>query len=311
MTANKIITALAILSLSLNSGLTFSAEKLAGKTNDKCRTNRSDVYDPSVLLLSGPNKGKCLDTSKLRSIIVLNKGQKTGKVTVANFFHKNKFWIATLKPRNVEKMIFQIENFKAIVPAAHTQIRIVMNEGSEIQLTSQTPNADGSHDKDSVRQIVFSVEAIMPPGLEYGLIEGARNHFGLAYRFVSMDQRFNDMIKKDHHKVRQYVLNLSEEEKTNVMNNMLKISDENQYQRFYHTTARSCTTEAFEVLDKAKNYSFIRKVQKRTGSLLFADIYPPEAAWGLSLRGLTNKDLRIADLADDYTLINELESSKD
>ena len=299
---------MAFLLLTVNPTFVWASEKVAGIKDAKCATDANDPFDPAVMLARGPNKGECLDTSELRSIVLLNESTD-GIVTVANFYHAKKFWNAVIDPKKVEKIIFQIENFQAIVPAAHTQLRIVMEKGSEVQLTSQTEK-NGLVETTKLREIIFSVEAVKPTnGEQYGLVTGAEQHFGLAYRLASMKGKFQSMILTDHHTVRQYNLKLSAEEKEKVVRNALTLGGNSDYKKFYHTLVRSCTTEAFKVLDQAKNYSFLRELEKHSGSILLADVYPPEASWGLALRGLLlpNGESRMPNLDLDTELIQELD----
>jgi hypothetical protein len=312
---NKTII-LASISLSLISAAASASS--ATFLESHCVLNPSDPFDWGWTLAGGPNAGKCLDTTQERSIYVISDGvaesfgfhPEPGLIYFANFAHDGKFWIAQLDPQGVDEAIFQIENFPAIVPAAHTEMRFKMKPGHNVQLIEQD---NRGRQRRNIRDFVFSIEAVTPnDGESYGLITGEENHFALAYRFVSMADRFKDMVTIDHHKTRQLLLNLTDAEKTALLVNAVETSENGQITSYYSTLFKSCTTELFQLIDQTVPYDFGERVKIFLGSLILDQIDPPEAGIGLSARDLLkpNGQSKLADLDKDQDWLNELAREK-
>lgn len=284
----------------------------------KCIQDPNDPFDPAVMMAGGPNQGLCILTTSGRSIElvsaeVIAKNQLNapeGWSVFANFQHDGKFWYASLDPKGSEAVIFQIEAFPAIVPAAHTQLRVKMKAGHEVELVEQAPLPGVSPQRKKLAEIVFSDESVFThPGESFDIITGLESKYAIAYRVKSMADSFDFMITKQNHQVRQYELNISDDDRTNIVRNAIAMSSDLGMHEYYNTLLRSCTTEIFHLLDRSLHYNFFEDLGLLAGSLVLDQTYPPESDLGLALRGLlkSNDGSRLPDAGQDQQLISELQ----
>lgn len=295
------------------------------QVDSKCATPAnsagiSDPFDPSLSFASGPNEGKCVNTSERRSATPLTKVEQAyyrisvpkGSLSFANFSHQHRHYIAVVDPKGIEDVIYHIEYFPAVVPAAHNQIRIKMKPGSEVLLYSQELNARGRPLSvgvvDKLREIVFSAEAIGPAGEDYDLVQGLKNHFVQTYRFVSMADKFEWMVTRQHHQVRQLSLNMTPEQKADFLKKALALSAEEKMSAPYNTLFNSCVTQAFKVLDMTIHYNTVQSIGVGVGAVLLDQTNPVEAVAGLTVRGLVKTDgsSELPELDKDQELLQEL-----
>lgn len=240
----------------------------------------ADVVDPyaEAYMPAGPHKGKRLDTSIRRSILLADT--KPEEIGFYNFFHEGKFWYARVPDNAVEEVIFQVEYFPAIVPAAHTQLRFRFKEGRELVLSPQ-----GTADLPKVakiRDLVFSGEATFAADQpqKYDLVKGMFNHFALSLRVLSLQAKAAQMVTERGHQVRQILVKLSDAEKQRVFRDALKRSHAAGMSRMYNTVLKSCTTEVFDLLDDNVHYALFNRL------FAFLDRIPTNSYWYLWLRGL-------------------------
>lgn len=64
--------------------------------SENCVNFKSDPYDPGAVMLSGPFKGQCMDTSSKRAAYVLR--QSPFEIVIANFYHNQNFGSHTFQP---------------------------------------------------------------------------------------------------------------------------------------------------------------------------------------------------------------------
>lgn len=241
----------------------------------------ADVLDPysDAVMPAGPFKGQRLDTSIRRSILMART--EPGTIGFYNFFHEGKFWYASVPEDAVEDVIFQVEYFPAIVPAAHTQLRFRLKEGKELTLI---PQATADLPKVAkIRDVIFSGEATFVAGSnqQYDLVKGLFNHFALSLRVMSLSAKAAQMVTERKHTVRQILVKLTEPEKQRVFRDALKRSHAAGMNRMYNTLAKSCTTEVFDLLDDNVHYKLFNQI------FAFLDRIPTNAYLYLKLRGLT------------------------
>ena len=249
--------------------------------SELCAYDPTDEYEPRARFTKGPWVGECLDTEKRRPVMVLQSPEaKDPTLALANVFHDQGYWFAHIPTDAVANVYFQLEYFPAIVPAGHTQIRIefskpVMlhghshwNRGKEVQIYN----------------LVISAEAVPRIGQSYDLIKGLQNHFGLALRVTSLAARYESMIvEKDHH-VEQWVLNLTQEEKAELLTFYAYESEALGLEETYHTLFRNCTTELIRNIDGVVQYTIGENIKKFL--MKGTEFYPNIIRGALIARGL-------------------------
>lgn len=223
-----------------------------------CIFNPNDPFETDARMPAGPFQGQCLNSNQQRSVKILTEteaepyGPIPGWLMVANVSHQRKFWVAKIPPNPVEDVIFHIEYFPAVVPAAHTQLRFHLKPGSEIILVPQA--TDEPPQEVHLSEIVYSVEAVTTPGTSYDVVAGIRDYFGLAYRLVSLEDRVQLMILEKQHRVEQLKLIMSPEHKQKILENAIFVSDQAGLQFMYNSFTRNCTNELFKIIDKSIDY---------------------------------------------------------
>ena len=264
---------------------------LARAYSASCLLDPSDRYDPRAEIPSGPFKGRCLDTRELRSLRVVSRGEaearglaaRPGLLYLANVRHADRFWLAAVDPGAVEAAIVQIEFFPAIVPAAHTQLRFRFAPGRQPVLVPQRGGAP--KDRVRLRDLVYSVEAVPVMGGDpYDLVKGMEDHFGTAYRMVSLSDRYRRMVVTDHHRVIQLRLKLTPRERRELFVHAVRLGDRSGMKLMYHTLGRNCTTELVRVIDQTVAYSPWRSAVKN--ATFFMCSIPTELPHTLRIRGL-------------------------
>src|SRR5262245_61129481 len=97
----------------------------------QCSLDPADPFEPRAAMPRGPFAGRCLDTSEERSIRILSPAEAAPygltpdsdrAFVIANVRHAGRYWVAQIDPSAAEDVVFQVEYFPAIVPAAHTQL---------------------------------------------------------------------------------------------------------------------------------------------------------------------------------------------
>ena len=86
----------------------------------------------------------------------------------------------------------------------------------------------------------------------------------------------------------QWILDLEEEEKQELVKTYITISSEMSLQHSYHTLFRNCTTEIIEILDMVVHYTWGEQVKKFLVKV--TEIYPNIVRAALISRGLLPLD---------------------
>lgn len=230
--------------------------------NANCTCNPNDSFEPRARMPKGPFKGQCINSCEQRSVKLLLSAAAAhyepspGMQVVANVSHGGNFWVAKIPPNAIEDVIFQIEHFPAVVPAAHTQLRFRFKPGSEVILVSQ---AMAASTQVGIKDLVYSVEAVGIPEGRFNLFAGFFDRFALAYRLVSLQDRAEQMLVKDQHRVEQLKLNLTAEAKQQLLRKVILMSDRAGMRQMYDTFAKNCTTELFHAIDQSIQYDGTRR----------------------------------------------------
>jgi hypothetical protein len=241
------------------------------------------------------------NTSERRSIKILapelaaRYGAQPGETVVANFRHKGKFWIAKFPKDGVRSVIAQIEYFPAIVPAAHTQLRFLMDK--PVLLYPQVNPGDTSPvpAPKEMKDFIFSAEAVPADGVNFDVIKGLGKNFGLAHRFISTDDKSRYMIQLQKHKVEQIRLDYDNPAlmEADLQAAIARSNANSEMRRFYHTWWASCTSELYDLLSPTVRNKFANRL-----AFLSSHI-PTMAQWGMWFRGLQGKRSRLPTLNEE------------
>jgi hypothetical protein len=255
----------------------------AGAAGAACRLDPTDRFEPDAVMPQGKFRGACLDTREQRSATLVRARSERGTPVLANVRHAGRYWLCEVRPDAVEDVIFQTEYFPAIVPAAHVELRFRFRDGAEPRLTVQVPGDSAAPLR--LRDLVFSVEAVSRlGGGEYDLVKGLFGHFGTAYRMISLEDRYRQMVVEHRHRVKQVRLRLTPRQERDLFAHAVHLADRSGMGVVYNTATRNCATELFRVMDRAVSYPAWRRAL--AWSVGFLRILPTAAEQALAVRGL-------------------------
>ncbi len=215
--------------------------------NSTCICDSQDKYDPKPKMPAGLFKGRCINSCQQRSVTLLSSNPNY--LTIANFSHNNKFWIAQIPLQGIDTVIYQTEEFEFLqsCPACHSQLRFRFKPDQPVILTPQI----GGNYEVKLTDIVYSIEATGVPGMNFDPFTAILDFYGLSYRFVSLQDRAERMIKIDNHTVKQLKLNLDQTDRAKLLNQAVLQSNQFGMKQMYSLYNRNCTTELFQLLDRS------------------------------------------------------------
>jgi hypothetical protein len=248
----KILFALAtfLTSMMAMAGGPTSQKQVPNYIGNSCVVDRQDAYEPHVRIDSGEYKGLCVNPTLRRSAVVLSASATD--TVVANFSHRDQFWLAEIPVSKIEALYLQIEKFPLFGGGsiAHTQLRVVFAKGAQVQLKSQS-SAQADQSGPVLDGMIFSVENISPYGELFDAFKGLFDQYRVAYRLVSLEQKYDWMIRQQGHEVRQYKLKLSPAQAQAVLREGLRRGTQHGISLAYNTLSKSCVTELFDITDRA------------------------------------------------------------
>ena len=252
---------------------------------------QNDPYAPMNYFEEGPFKGQLINNKDRRSIKIVEETSES--FTVANFTHDKKYYLAIIPKNAVRDIIVHIDYFTSSIPAAHSQLRLILNH--PILLRDQITNEVRTT---LISDIVFSIEAIKGPSSPYGLIQGMQKHFAVSYRFMSTQDKYRTLICDDKERTTQYNLTMSPEQKNQFLENALRLSDKSDNKTMYHTWKVNCTTEMIRLLDSVLDRSLWTNI-KSAGTTVGAH-YPVFVRSSLRARKILG--LELPEFKDDTTV---------
>lgn len=226
-------------------------------TDPNCITNPNDPYEPRVRMVTGPDTGVCVNSTLRRSVMALTGAEAAkyfpaadGKIVVANFSHKNKYWIAEIPLSKMTDMILQSEHFPMVnkpvkIEIDHTQIHFAFSE--PIRLISQA--ADEARETLELYDLILSEENIGPYGEAFDFFGGAKGHFNVAYRVVSLEDKYNWMIAEQGHTVSQRRFDLNQYNQISYLLEGIKRGTKYGSGRPYDSFNLNCSTEILDILN--------------------------------------------------------------
>lgn len=255
---------------------------------------------------------------------------------IANLFHQGQFWFADIPVGNIKAMTFQVEKFKAAVPAAHTQIRVSFHESDPVLLYPIAGTQPAT--AENLTEIVLTAEAVGAPGDSFNLLAGQVGAFAIVFSVRSMrDRLWEIFFGNELHDVAQYPLNFTRKdpqqhrpEHLKLMRSYLeafiKRSDLNRRhlleeaeKSVYRTTGYNCTTELIKIIENDLNISWKTADSMAAAVLAQVDFYPPLSPKSLSKLGIIEKgpdgkEKTLPKAFEDDSLsdlVNEVKSSPD
>ncbi|NBW81288.1 DUF4105 domain-containing protein [bacterium] len=266
-----------------------SGSGLSSLGGPDCVFDAKDPFEPHSRLPKGDNAGQCYDTRKARSLVQLTEeqAQKYGGaakdvLAVANISHKGKFYVGHIPLAGLKNAIFHLEYFPASVPAGHTQLRLQFDDKMPVTLVSQSTSEPTTVVR--VNDLVMSVEALGQPGYQYDIFKGMDDQFGAVYRLTSLEEKYDHMVRKQNHRVEQWMLNMTPAELSTVLEKFVAKSEERGMNSMYHTIKLNCTNEIMAAIDDGMDYSLREKFGKFTAKT--TDFYPNVIRISLIKRGL-------------------------
>ena len=285
--------------LSLASYAQIAKTSLPSYVEGTCIVDRNDPFEPDVRMKEGPLKGMCVNPLARRSVKILSAEEtkpyfslKTGNIVIANFSHEQKFWVAQIPIDQVQQLKIQIQYFAVVkvprIEIAHTQFLFEFKEGAEILLTPQVRPAKSSEIV-KLKKMIFSVENIGPYGEAFDGLKGLKGHYKLAYRAVSLADKYQWMVKEVKSLVEQERIDLRPDQVRAVLNEALTRGDQWSTNRDYHTIKPNCVSELFSILDKVLVIKGL--------PLPFVPNFAPQALW---FRGILDTQTALPSLNESY-----------
>jgi hypothetical protein len=223
-----------------------------------CIHDAGDPFEPNFKVPDGPMKGLCVSPVQRRSAKILTDEEAApyfqkipGTIVIANFAHLGKFWLAQIPVEKAKQVILQVQYFPlkgmSFIEIAHTQLRFEFEDGATINLVSQSRTDTPA--RLQLKRLLFSVENIGPYGEAFDAVKGLKGYYQIAYRAVSLDDKYQWMVAKQGHTVKQFLLNLSPANTSRLLNRALAEADHWGYTQKYHTLNPNCVTELFRMID--------------------------------------------------------------
>ncbi|MFL5813942.1 MAG: DUF4105 domain-containing protein [Bdellovibrionia bacterium] len=212
----------------------------------ECIKDTTDPYDPAYKITYGDYNGQCIDGSTVRPPLVLKQDDK--QITIANFYHNGKYWVASIPKNAVSSVMFQGVPFDSVlfglIQFKHGQFRFKLNQ--PIVLREQAGNKTETA---TVDDLIVSSTATRPKGIEYSVLKG--KNFGIATRVLSPTSRGVEEIAVDKSRVHQYELKMDPQAMSDFLVTSIVRAKDAGYQDMYKLLDNNCATVAFDSLDAA------------------------------------------------------------
>lgn len=213
-------------------------------SNDKAET-ASRISSESAYL-----KNVCVNTARFRPVVNFNFDEAKKIVSFDNYYFKQQFWHAEVPvdEESLAGVIFHVKKFNAAkyVTAAHAQMRYRMKAGHVIQLTNQVTGERATAD-----DLLTSFEAALSKELPFNVALAMLPMNPLVGRVGQTASILADSPRP----IEQYVLDLSYEEKLQMLLGSLRRSQAIGLQVFYGTIRPNCATEQFDQIDALARFS--------------------------------------------------------
>ncbi len=253
---------LQFLILMLATSLSFAQMHEAPVNRDpNCVLNPHDPFEPRVRMSHGPEKGLCINSQTRRSAQKLSPNDAAryftpvaGSIIVSNFSHQKKFWVAQISYKKIKRMILQTQYFpqgprQLGIEISHVQFRFDFEAGTKIVLISQDSSEPAR--KISVKHTLLSVENIGPHGEKFDFVRGMKGYFNLVYRAVSLEDKYDWMVRVQGHRVTQHLLKVTPEQAQKIFLEGVARGTARGSTTPYHAIKQSCSTELIKIVKAA------------------------------------------------------------
>ena len=146
---------------------------------------------------------------------------------------------ATIDASKIKDVYMAIEPFAPEIVAGHGLMVFEMEEDGAVT------GPGGKKDFG----FAVSVEARKPVGKEYGLIAGMKKSFGMIYQLGSLSDQLQKVTRQRGHKLVLHRIDLSKEQKTELVHDALNASVEDRLGEWYHTLTNSCFTASVDLVN--------------------------------------------------------------
>lgn len=241
--------------------------------------------------VSGRYKGEPLDDSSRRSIAIRRPAptddQPADACVVDYFYHDGTFWTCVFPLDGVDQIMGQAFNFskpktrrgpqgpeiiydsfgaprRRFFFMNHVQTRFRLKPGQTVDLY---PLHSDLQVEPSARvdDFVYSVEAIGPSGVNFGVWDGLNGSLISAHRFLSTEEMvFERIVVEGQYVAESPPLPLDAAHKRALLAASLERSDRAGMSETYYLYrvcgTNNCTSSPFQLLDKTVDYSWRQKV---------------------------------------------------
>lgn len=232
---------------------------------NSCIVDPQDPFEPNQRMEKGPLGPLCINPVLRRSVKLLPPETaakyfdviRPGDVVLANFSHQGRFWVARIPVAAAARVMLQVQYFPVAklpvwgdVLVAHTQFRFGFAEGEKILLKEQSLATTVASPAVELDGMIFSVENTGPFGEKFDAWKGVRGNYHIAYRAVSVADKFKWMVTDQGHLVTQHGLRFSPVQTRRLLADALAEGHRYGLGREYNTIGPNCSTELFVLLDR-------------------------------------------------------------
>lgn len=239
----------------------LSFAQAPANTDPNCVYNSHDPYEPRSRMSQGPEKGLCINSQFRRSARRLSQSetaryfsQRADSIVIANYSHQKKFWIAQIPVKKIKRMILQTQYFplgpsQLKFEISHVQFRFDFEPDAKIELVPQDSSEPAR--KISVKHALLSVENIGPHGEKFDFVRGLKGYYNLVYRVVSLEDKYDWMVRLQGHRVTQHLVKVSPKNAQKIFMEGVSRGTARGSGTPYHSIQQSCSTELVKILKAA------------------------------------------------------------
>lgn len=273
---------------------------------------RQDPWDPVTRMPRGPLRHECIDTSVKRPVSILgrqpgNFSLEEGEYLLANFRHRGKFWLARLRTRASQAIVFERQPIVG-APVSHVRARVLLSRPLELiwdQSQGPLPTRADINERlrlpplENVSEVILTVEggrseSTQGQAWRADLPEGT---YPLVLRFRSTDSPAEDdegpavsemvPLQLDELRNRNHLTDADLRQK--FLTTYLERSFELGFNESYSLFGRNCSLELFQTLDLAWGDFYPPRVLARGLLPRLADSMPELMRERLRSRRLTER----------------------
>lgn len=249
---------------------------------EKCPTDANDPLAQEIRVPGGPYQGRCINSHNYRSVRSLSEDElKLFNITtneeefvVGNFRHLNKFWIARIPIKNIERVVFQKMNIIKGTPIYHGQLRFLLKDKA-VTLTSQVADPE-SRKTIELREAsgkpqdfiiaLFGARDIQNDLAAFNPIMGINTFGGSKYSVSYAFQSLYDGAQwalDNKLSVQEFSLDLSTESQQNLLFITRALGDKNGISEMYDLFTNNCLNFAFTLLNNVVTETSDTRITKR------------------------------------------------